>query len=64
MAVQPAPKIALGETDGEAPHSRLARALNLAEAALAEPGDAHARIQAVADALPELRAAAKAARDG
>lgn len=60
MAVQPAS----GETDGEAPQTRLARALDVAEAALEEPGDAHARIQAVAETLPELRAAAKAVADG
>jgi hypothetical protein len=56
MAVQPDS----GATDGEAPQ-RLAKALDVCEAALAEPGDTHARIQAVADALPELRAAALAA---
>ena len=60
MAVQPAS----GEPDGEAPHRRLARAMDVAEAALKEPGDAHTRIQAVAETLSEVCAAAKAARDG
>jgi hypothetical protein len=63
MAVQTASR----ETDGEAP-ARLAAALDAAAAALREPGNAHALIQAVAETLPELRNAAKiaaeAARDG
>jgi hypothetical protein len=57
MAVQPAS----GDADGEAPQTRLAKALDVCEAALAEPGDVHARIQAVAETLPALRAAAQAA---
>ncbi|MDX2276111.1 MAG: hypothetical protein NW206_11740 [Hyphomonadaceae bacterium] len=61
MAVERVPEP--GNHEGEAP-ARLAAALDLAEAALKSTEGAHARIQAVAETLPELASAAQAARDG